>query len=71
LEAESGYAGVIRIDYPGYTCEETLEGISWEQFFEAFENDKLAFLFQDTLEGGEISGFSKLIDRDSTETKAA
>jgi hypothetical protein len=61
----------IRIDYPGYTGEETLERISWEQFFEAFENDKFAFLYQDTLEGGETRRFSKLIDRDSTEAKAA
>lgn len=60
MEAESGHAGVIRIDYPGYISEETLEGISWEQFFEAFENDKLASLFQDTLEGGETRRFSKI-----------
>ena len=69
-EGESG-GGLLRIDYPGYSGEETLEEITWEQFFDQFEKNALAFLYQDTLESGETSRFSKLIDRDSTEAKAA
>jgi len=69
-EGESG-GGLLRIDYPGYSGEETLEEITWEQFFDQFEKNALAFLYQDTLESGEMSRFSKLIDRDSTEAKAA
>ena len=67
---ESG-GGLLRIDYPGYSGEESLEEITWEQFFDQFEKNKLAFLYQDTLESGETSRFSKLIDRQSVEAKAA
>ena len=62
---------VLRIDYPGFSGEERLEAISWAEFFEAFEKNKLAFLYQDKLESGETSRFSKLIERDSAEAKAA
>jgi len=61
---------VLRIDYPGFSGEESLEQITWEEFFSGFEKNKLAFLYQDTLEGGETSRFSKLIERDS-KAKAA
>ena len=67
---ESG-GGLLRIDYPGYGGEESLEKITWEQFFDQFEKNKLAFLYQDTLESGETSRFSKLIERESAEAKAA
>jgi hypothetical protein len=63
--------GLLRIDYPGYSGEEGLERITWEEFFTAFEKNKLAFLYQDQLEGGETSRFSKLIDRESSDAKAA
>jgi hypothetical protein len=64
---KSGSIGVLRIDYPGYSGEETLEPITWVQFFEAFESNKLAFLYQDETKDGKLSRFSKLIDRNSTE----
>lgn len=63
--------GVLRIDYPGYSGEDALEEINWEQFFDQFEQAGLAFLYQDNLESGETSRFSKLIDRNSAEAKAA
>src|SRR5213078_2824234 len=62
---------ILRIDYPGYSGEETLQHITWEQFFDAFEKHNLAFLYQDELESGQESRFSKLIDRDSTEARSA
>lgn len=67
---ESG-GGVLRIDYPGYSGEDALEEISWEQFFDQFDKSGLAFLYQDKLESGETSRFSKLIDRNSADAKAA
>lgn len=60
-----GSAGVLRIDYPGFSGEDRLEEISWEVFFEAFETNNLAFLYQDRTKDGNLSRFSKLIDRDS------
>ena len=62
--------GVLRIDYPGFSGEGTLEPITWEEFFEAFDENNLAFLYQEETKDGEMSRFSKLIDRDSTEEKA-
>lgn len=59
--------GLLRIDYPGFSGEENLEPISWEEFLKAFDDHHLAFLYQDEAD----SRFSKLIDRDSAEAKAA
>ena len=64
--------GLLRIDYPGFSGEDTLEPITWEKFFAAFEENKLAFLYQDETKDGRESRFSKLIDRDTTgKSKAA
>lgn len=62
--------GVLRIDYPGFSGEDTLEPISWQAFFEAFEENNLAFLYQEEPRDGSESRFSKLIDRDSAEGKS-
>jgi hypothetical protein len=63
---EKGGSGVLRIDYPGYSGEERLEPITWTEFFEGFETEKLAFLYQEETKSGEESRFSKLIDRKSS-----
>jgi len=68
---EGGKGGLLRIDYPGFSGEESLEKITWQEFFAAFDDNRLAFLYQDQLESGETSRFSKLIDRESAEGKAA
>ena len=60
-------SGLLRIDYPGYSGENRLEEISWEEFFEGFEENELAFLYQEKTSDGELSRFSKLIDRNATE----
>jgi len=57
--------GVLRIDYPGFSGEERLEEISWDDFFDGFDKNKLAFLYQDKTAYGKLSRFSKLIDRDT------
>ena len=60
-------SGLLRIDYPGYSGDDRLEEISWDEFFEGFEENKLAFLYQEKTSDGELSRFSKLIDRNATE----
>lgn len=52
--------GIIRIDFPGFSGEGTLEEISWEEFFDKFEEKQLAFLYQDEGE----SRFNKLVSRE-------
>lgn len=59
---DDGGSGVLRIDYPGYSGDESLEKITWDEFFKGFEDNKLAFLYQDE----DDSRFSKLISRGST-----
>ena len=59
--------GLLRIDYPGFSGEERLQKISWEEFFTKFDSENLAFLYQDEPD----SRFSKLIDRTSVNAKAA
>ena len=56
--------GLLRIDFPGYSGEDTLEEISWDAFFEKFEENELAFLYQEELKSGEQSRFFKLVKRD-------
>ena len=55
----SGDPGILRIDF-GEPAE-GLEEISWDEWFEAFEENKLAFLYSD--EGD--SRFNKLVSRDN------
>ena len=55
--AGDGDLGVLRIDFAD--PDDRLEEISWDDWFEAFEENKLAFLYQD--EG--TSRFNKLVDR--------
>ena len=55
-------AGVLRISFEN---DEDLEEISWDEFFEKFDEEDLEFLYQErTADGGE-SRFFKLIQRGS------
>jgi hypothetical protein len=55
--------GILRIDFPGGD-EDSLEPISWEEWFEKFDENKLAFLYQEKKASGEGSTFFKLVKRD-------
>jgi hypothetical protein len=55
--------GILRIDYTGGSGQESLERISWDEFFEWFERDSLAFLYQEETKDGGESRFSKLVSR--------
>lgn len=60
-----GDPGILRIDFPGYSGEESLESISWEKWFEKFEESGLALLYREEESSGEKSNFNKLVKRDS------
>jgi hypothetical protein len=62
-ESSGHEPGILRIDYPGYSGRESLEEISWDDFFDKFDKEKLAFLYQGETAGGDCSRFSKLIAR--------
>jgi hypothetical protein len=58
-----GEAGVLRIDFPGGAGEDELEHIPWDEWFEKFEQSRLAFLYQEEKASGEDSTFFKLVSR--------
>jgi len=59
--ADEEGGGVLRIDFPGYTGKDTLEEISWDEWYETFKDRNLEFLYQDHTAGGKESRFFKLI----------
>jgi hypothetical protein len=56
-------AGVLRIDFPGGAGDDRLEPISWDEWFEKFDENDLAFLYQEEKASGEDSTFFKLVSR--------
>ncbi len=58
-----GDAGLLRIDFPGRGDDDALEEIDWDAFFQAFEDNDLAFLYQEETKEGDESRFSKLVSR--------
>ncbi len=53
--------GILRIDFPGYSGEGSLEPISWDDWFEKFDDQNLALLYEEETAGGERSNFNKLV----------
>jgi hypothetical protein len=62
-KSKSGEAGILRLDFE--PRDEELEEISWEEFFEKFDKEKLAFLYQEETGDGSTSRFHKFIARTS------
>lgn len=58
---EGSDAGVLRIVFD--SNQESLDRISWDEFFEKFEKEQLAFLYQERTRDGAVSRFFKLISR--------
>ncbi len=61
--------GIIRIDFPGYSGAESLEEISWDEFFQKFDASDLALVYEDETSSGEQSNFNKLVKRQTVEAK--
>jgi len=61
--------GVLRIDFPGGAGNDRLEAITWEEWFEKFDEKNLAFLYQEQKASGEESTFFKLVSRETAEDK--
>ena len=57
-----GKGGLLRIDFG--EKEEEFEEIEWEEFFKIFDQNKLAFLYQEKTKEGETSRFSKFVERE-------
>lgn len=53
-------AGMLRLDFGDRDPQ--LEEISWEEFFQKFDESDLAFLYQEETASGEESRFSKFVE---------
>jgi hypothetical protein len=62
-----GDIGMLRLDFPGYSGGDSLEHISWDEWFEKFDERGLALLYQEkTAKGGQKSNFNKLVSREKS-----
>jgi hypothetical protein len=57
--------GLLRIDFPerDEAEDEELEEITWEEFFEKFDEKRLAFVYQEKTAAGAQSRFNKFVNR--------
>jgi hypothetical protein len=53
--------GILRFDFA--EPDDKLEEISWEQFFQTFDDRELALLHQDETSDGKVSRFFKFVRR--------
>lgn len=51
--------GVLRVDFP--PDDNRLEEVDWDGFFKKFDQEELAFLYQEKTGDGETSRFCKFI----------
>jgi len=59
-----GDEGILRIHFPENSdSNDELEEISWDDFFEKFDAERLNFLYQDEKADGQTSTFHKFVDR--------
>lgn len=54
-------AGILRIAFAG--DDDKLQSITWDDWFEKFDDANLAFLYQDRTASGDESRFFKLVNR--------
>lgn len=66
---KKGDIGMIRLDFPGFSGEQSLQPISWEEWTRQFEENNLALLVQEKTAGGEQSNFNKLVSRENAKAK--
>jgi hypothetical protein len=57
---------ILRVDFPDADNEnENLVTVTWERFFEIFDQDDLAFLYQNETDDGSTSRFNKFVRREN------
>ncbi|HWQ56748.1 MAG TPA: DUF892 family protein [Bryobacteraceae bacterium] len=66
---KKGDVGMIRLDFPGFSGEKSLQPISWEEWSRQFEENNLALMVQEQTASGEQSNFNKLVSRENAKAK--
>ena len=62
-------AGLLRIDFPGYSGAGRFEEVSWDEWYRKFQESNLEFLYQDRAASGQQSRFFKLVCRGTSARK--
>ena len=53
----------IQIDFLFDKYDDNIQEISWDEFFESFEQEELALVYQTETEGGRLSRFGRIVRR--------
>jgi hypothetical protein len=61
--------GMIRLDFPGYSGQNSLQSIEWDEWLQKFDENNLALLVQDKNARGQKTNFNKLVSRDTAEER--
>ena len=58
--------GMVRIEFPGKpnTREDSLQEITWDEFFDKFDENNLALVYEETTARGQKSNFNKIVKRE-------
>src|ERR1700748_2827941 len=59
--------GILRIDFPGYSGEGSLEEITWDEFFEKFDDNDLSLVYKEETAEGERSNFNKIVKAETVD----
>lgn len=62
--------GILRLNFPGYSGADSLEEVSWDEWFKKFDEQQLALLYQEETKDGQKSNFNKLVSRNGRSEKA-
>ena len=57
-------AGILRLDFE--PKDSGLAKIDWDRFFDKFDQEKLAFLYEEETSDGSVSRFHKFVNRGTT-----
>jgi hypothetical protein len=68
--ARGSQTGIIRLDFPGFSGAGKLKKISWDEWFQKFDDSGLALVYQDSTAGGQRSNFNKLVARETAAARA-
>lgn len=55
--------GMLRLDFPGYSGAGSLEEITWDEWFDKFDDSNLALIVQNKTARGRRSNFNKIVGR--------
>lgn len=66
-----GETGMIRLDFPGYSGAQSLQPITWDEWFRKFDEKNLALIYEDKTARGQKSNFNKLVSRKTVQARAA